>query len=96
MRFLLEQIVVFFVPERIVMFVALELDVELYPGEARLLLLGLTQFLGGIRFIVLDTSADIDTNIIAQGITVFTGIKKLNYAYAIGSLNLDYISVCAG
>ena len=42
MRFLLEQIVVFFVPERIVMFVTLELDVELYPGEARLLLLGAT------------------------------------------------------
>jgi len=41
-------------------------------------------------------SADVDTNIIAQGIAVFTGIEKLNCAYAIGSFNLDYISVCAG
>ena len=97
MRFFPEQIVVFFVPERIVIFVALKLDVELYPGETRLLLLGLTQFLlGGIQYIVFDTSADIDTKIIATGIGFFTGIEKLNCAYAICSLNLDYISVCAG
>ena len=41
-RFFSEQIVVFFVPEQIVMFVTLELDIELYPGEARLLFLGAT------------------------------------------------------
>ena len=41
-------------------------------------------------------SADVDTKIITQEFAVFTGIKKLNYAYAIGSLNLDYILVCAG
>ena len=42
MRFFPEQIVVFFVSEWIVMFVVLELDVELYLGKARLLLLGVT------------------------------------------------------
>ena len=41
-QFFLEQIVVFFVPEWIVMFVVLELNVELYPGEARLFLLEAT------------------------------------------------------
>ena len=41
-RFFPEQIVIFFIPEWIVMFVVLELDVKLYPGEARLLLLGAT------------------------------------------------------
>ena len=92
-----EQFVVFFVPERIIVYIALKLDIELYPGETRLLLLGLTQFLlGGIRYIVLDTSADIDTNVITTGIGFFTRIEKLDCAYAICSLNLDYISVCAG
>ena len=41
-QFFSEQIIVFFVPEQIVMFVTLELNVELYLGEARLLLLGAT------------------------------------------------------
>ena len=41
----LEQFVVLFVPERIIVYIALKLDMELYPGETRLLLLGLTQFL---------------------------------------------------
>ena len=41
-QFFPKQIIIFFVPERIVMFVALELNVELYLGEARLLLLGVT------------------------------------------------------
>ena len=92
-----EQFVVFFVPERIIVYIALKLDIELYPGETRLLLLGLTQFLlGGIRYIVFDTSADIDTNVITTGIGFFTRIEKLDCAYAICSLNLDYISVCAG
>ena len=42
MQFFPEQIVVFFISEWIVMFVVLELDVEFYLGEARLLLLGVT------------------------------------------------------
>jgi len=41
----LEQFVVLFIPERIIIYIVLKLDIELYPGETRLLLLGLTQFL---------------------------------------------------
>ena len=48
-----------------------------------------------IQYIVLDTSTNINTNVIAIKITVLTGIEKQNYAYVICSLNLDYISVCA-
>ena len=96
-RFVPEQFVVLFVPERIIVYIALKLYIELYPGETRLLLLRLTQFLlRGIRYTVLDTSADIDTNVIATRIGLFTGIEKRNCTYAICSLNLDYISVCAG
>jgi len=94
--FVPEQFVVLFVPERIIVYIALKLYIELYPGETRLLL-RLTQFLlRGIRYTILDMSADIDTNVIGTRIGLFTGIKKRNCAYAICSLNLDYISVCAG
>ena len=92
-----EQFVVLFVPKRIIVYITLKLNIELYSGETRLLLLGLTQFLlGGIQYIVFDMSADIDTNVIIMGIGFFTGIEKLDCVYAICSLNLDYISVCAG
>jgi len=84
-----EQFVVLIISERIIVYITLKLDIELYPGETRLLL-WLTQFLlGGIQYIVLNTSADIDTNVIATGIGFFTGIKKRNCAYVICSLNLD-------
>ena len=96
MRFVSEQFVILFIPERIIVYIALKLYIELYPGETRLLL-RLTQFLlRGIRYTILDTSTDIDTNVIATRIRLFTGIEKRNCTYAICSLNLDYISVCAG
>ena len=96
-RFVSEQFVILFVPERIIIYIALKLYIELYLRETRLLLLRLTQFLlREIRYTVFDTSADIDTNVIAMRIGLFTGIKKHNCIYAICSLNLDYISVCTG
>jgi len=95
-QFVPEQFVILFIPERIIVYIVLKLYIELYPGETRLLL-RLTQFLlRGIRYTVLDMSTDINTNIIAMRIRLFTGIEKRNCTYAICSLNLDYISVCAG
>ena len=39
-----EQFVILVIPERIIVYITLKLDIELYSGETRLLL-GLTQFL---------------------------------------------------
>ena len=90
-----KQFVILIIFERIIVYIVLKLNIELYPRETRLLL-GLTQFLlGGIQYIVLDMSTDIDTNVIAIEIRFFTEIEKCNCAYAICSLNLDYISVYA-
>ena len=86
-----------FVPERIVAYMALKLDEDLHLGEATFLLLGETQFLlRRIQITVLDTSADINTKIIAMGIVFFTGIEKIKCTYVIHSCNLDCISSWAG
>ena len=86
-----------FVPERIVAYTALKLNEDLYLGEATFLLLGETRFLlRRIQIIVLDTSTDIDTKIIATGIAFFTRIEKIKCTYAIRSCNLDCISSWAG
>ena len=78
-----------FVPERIVAYTVLKLDEDLHLKEA-------TFLLRRIQITILDTSADIDTKIIATGITFFTGIEKIKCTYAIRSCNLDYISSWAG
>jgi len=72
-----EQLVILFVPKRIIVYIVLKLNIELYHGETRLLLLELTQFLlRVIQYIILDMSTDINTNIIATEIVILTGIKK--------------------
>ena len=82
-----------FVPERIIAYTALKLDEDLHLGEATFLLLGETRFLlRRIQITVLDTSADIDTKIIATGIAFLTEIEKIKCTYAIHSCNLDCIS----
>ena len=78
-----------FVPERIVAYMALKLDEDLHLGEA-------TFLLRRIQITILDTSADIDTNIITIGIMFLTEIEKIKCTYAICSYNLDYISLWAG
>jgi len=74
-----------FVSERIVTYMVLKLDEDLHLREA-------TFLLRRIQITILDTSADIDTKIIATGITFLTGIEKIKCTYAIHSCNLDYIS----
>ena len=84
-----KQFVILIIFERIIVYIVLKLNIELYPRETRLLL-GLTQFLlGGIQYIVLDMSTNIDTNVITIKIRFFTGIEKCNCTYVICSLNLD-------
>jgi len=78
-----------FVPERIVAYMALKLDEDLHLREA-------TFLLRRIQITILDTSANIDTKIIATGIAFFTGIEKIKCTYAIRSCNLDCISSWAG